>query len=120
MSNVITDNLAKINILRAEFIKNGFSAQKYDDVIRGKSRFTVDEAVSISEKFQLSLDYLLTGKEPQKEIAPELTEDETKVLKYYNRLTGEEKDYIKGEMVRLNMAAISNKSDVEFADELAT
>lgn len=52
-----------------------------------------------------------------KKIVPELTEDEQKVLNYYGRLTDEQKDYIKGEMARLNMA---NKQDTEYADEQIT
>lgn len=60
---------------------------------------------------------LIAERDKNKKFVPELTVDEQKVLKYYERLTDEQKDYIKGEMARLNMA---NKQDAEFADEKAT
>lgn len=70
----------------------------------------------ICEFLNVSLHYILTGETNSK---VEVSEDETKVLKYYDRLTDEQKDYIKGEMVRLNMVEPPNKLDVEFAQEWA-
>lgn len=76
-----------------------------------------DVLLKISKHFGVSVDFLITGKEDEKKPASGLTEDEQKVLKYYAKLTEEQKDYVKGEMARLNMA---NKQDAEFADESAT
>lgn len=59
MSNIVHENLAKLNINRQEMIAAGFSSQKYDDVQRGKSNYKLNEIICISEKFHLSLDYLL-------------------------------------------------------------
>ena len=72
--------------------------------------------IPICEFLNVSLHYILIGKSDSK---LELSEEETKVIKYYYRLTEEQKDYIKGEMVRLNMVEPQNKLDVEFAKELA-
>lgn len=63
MPKYVLENLSKMNIGRQEMINNGFSAQKYDDIQRGKSSLKLDDLVAISEKFQLSLDYLVYGKE---------------------------------------------------------
>ena len=63
MSKIIIERLLKMNIDRQTMIKNGFAAQKYDDILRGKSNYTLDDIIKISEKFQLSLDYLILGKE---------------------------------------------------------
>lgn len=71
----------------------------------------------ICEFLNVSADYILTGKENKEKLVSGLTEDEQKVLKYYEQLTEEQKDYVKGEMARLNMA---NKQDTEFAEEKAT
>lgn len=71
----------------------------------------------ICEFLNVSFDYILTGK---KNTSSENSDDVNKALHYYERLTVEQKDYIKGEMVRLYMAEPANKQDVEFADELAT
>lgn len=71
----------------------------------------------ICEFLNVSTNYLLTGKETEKKSAPGLTEDEQKVLNYYGGLKEEQKDYIKGEMARLNMA---NRQDTEFSEERAT
>ena len=51
-------------ITRTIMVKNGFSAQKYDDVCRERSNYKIDEIVKISENFQLSLDYLIKGSDP--------------------------------------------------------
>lgn len=88
MSNVIIDNLAKMNISRAEMIKNGFSPQKYDDVCRGRSSYKINEILEISEKFQLSLDYLLKGIETH---SPNLSEIEKSLLDTFNKLTATDK-----------------------------
>lgn len=88
MSKVIIDNLAKMNISRAEMIKNGFSPQKYDDVCRGRSSYKINEILEISEKFQLSLDYLLKGIETH---SPNLSEVEKSLLDTFNKLTATDK-----------------------------
>lgn len=96
----------------------GLKPKTVYDWKRGKSKSYLKMLPELSKVFGLSTDYLL-GNE-QKNVVSGLTEDETKVLKYYNRLTDESKDYIKGEMVRLYKDEIPSKMDVEFADELAT
>lgn len=88
MSKVIIDNLAKMNISRAQMIKNGFSPQKYDDVCRGRSSYKINEILEISEKFQLSLDYLLKGIETH---SPKLSEVEKSLLDTFNKLTATDK-----------------------------
>jgi transcriptional regulator with XRE-family HTH domain len=74
--------------------------------------------IPICEFLNVTPEYLLTGKKPQKKDVSDITEDETKVLKYYNRLNEDHKDLIKGEMVRLYEDEKS-LNDVEFSDELA-
>lgn len=51
-------------------------------------------------------------------ITDNMHDDETKVLKYYNRLNEDHKDLIKGEMVRLYEDEKS-LNNMEFSDELA-
>ncbi len=67
MSKIIIENLKNIGIRRNDLIKAGFSPQKYDDVLRGKSSYKINDIVEISEKFHLSLDYLILGR--NKEVA---------------------------------------------------
>lgn len=74
MSKKIIENLAKKNIDRQAMIQAGFQPQKYDDVQRGKSSYRIEELIEISKKFQLSLDYLVYGKE--KNFVPALKDDE--------------------------------------------
>lgn len=98
MSKLVIDNLLKMNIDRQQMIKNGFSGQKYDDVLRGKSSYKLNDLVEISKKFQLSLDYLVYGIE--KSATPELSEDIQELIALYNELPerkqGEVKGFIKG------------------------
>ncbi len=84
MSKIIIENLEKVHIDRQKMIQNGFSAQKYDDVLRGKSSYKINEIIDIAEKFQLSLDYLIYGKE--KSSSSELTEEEQKCIDLFSQL----------------------------------
>lgn len=84
MTKTILENLSKANIGRQEMISHGFSAQKYDDVQRGKSSYKLTDIIEISEKFQLSLDYIVYGKE--KSSSSELTKEELEVLEKFNKL----------------------------------
>ncbi|MGN0598689.1 MAG: hypothetical protein ACI4JK_02240 [Oscillospiraceae bacterium] len=89
MPKSIIDNLSKINIGRQEMINNGFSAQKYDDILRGKSSYKLSDIISISEKFQLSLDYLVYGKEKSSKL--ELDEKQQRCLNAFNNLSPDDK-----------------------------
>jgi transcriptional regulator with XRE-family HTH domain len=70
---------------------------------------------AIADFLNVSCEYILTGK---KNSSSEFSEDEIKVLRYYNRLNEDHQDLIKGEMVRLYEDEKS-LNDVEFSDELA-
>lgn len=85
-----------------------------------KNGATVNSEVllKLSEHFSVSIDYLLKGIDTEKSPASELTEDEAKALIYYKRLNNEDKDLIKGEMVRLYKDETDSKKDSEFAKEL--
>lgn len=89
MSKQIIENLSKMNIGRQDMIKHGFSAQKYDDVQRGRSTYKIDDLIEISEKFRLTLDYLVYGNE--KNFITELTETEQKMLLVFRKLSDKEK-----------------------------
>ena len=78
MSKIIIENLEKIGISRNDLVKAGFSPQKYDDVLRGKSSYKINDIVAISEKFQLSLDYLILGK------INNFTENEIELFRHFN------------------------------------
>lgn len=73
--------------------------------------------IPICEFLKITPQYLLSGQDTEKKLVSGLTEDEQKILNYYAQLTEEQKDYIKGEMARLNM---TNKRDTEFSAEKAT
>ena len=92
MSKIIIKNLEKVHIDRQKMIQNGFSAQKYDDVLRGKSSYKINEIIDIAEKFQISLDYLIYGKE--KNSSSELSEEEQECIDKFNRLTDIDKGKI--------------------------
>lgn len=94
MSKIIIENLAKKNINRQEMIANGFKAQKYDDVQRGHSSYKLEDIIKISEKFQLSLDYLVYGKE--KDIFTNISEDKQQLLNMYDLLTEREQGKVLG------------------------
>lgn len=101
MPNIIIENLAKLNIGRQEMIKNGFSGQKFDDVQRGKSSYKLDDVILISNKFQISLDYLIYGKERTagiQFISKDLSNEESRLLGYFALLTDIEKGEVLGEL----------------------
>lgn len=89
MSKIVLENLLKKNIDRKEFIKQGFTGQKYDDVLRGKSSYKLDEIIKMSEIFQLSLDYLIYGKE--KNYTSDLTDAEQRMIKAFRKLNPDDK-----------------------------
>lgn len=91
MSNVVIENLLKVHITRAEMIKNGFSAQKYDDVCRNRSSYKVDDLIKISEKFQLSLDFLIKGTDTDNVV---LTDEEKNLLEIFKKLSSTDKTRI--------------------------
>lgn len=94
MSKSVLENLAKVHIGRQELINNGFSAQKYDDVQRGKSSYKLLDIIAMSEKFQLSLDFLVYGKE--KSPSMELSEDERDLLLIFKTFSEREKGELLG------------------------
>jgi transcriptional regulator with XRE-family HTH domain len=73
---------------------------------------------AIAEFLKVTPEYLLSGSETEKSPSSELTEDEAKALNYYKRLNNEDKDLIKGEMVRLYKDETDSKKDSEFAKKL--
>ena len=75
-------------------IKNGFSGQKYDDVLRGKSSYKIPEIILISEKFRLSLDFLVFGKENNNEFK----QNETELLEIFRKFDNREQLKIIGRM----------------------
>ena len=87
MSKIVIERLSKMHITRAEMIKNGFSAQKYDDVCRGRSSYKIDDLIKISEKFQLSLDFLIKGENIQGNM---LTDTEKSLLEVFNQLSSDD------------------------------
>lgn len=89
MSKIVIENLLKMNIDRKKMIENGFKAQKYDDVLRGHSSYKLEDIIKISEKFRLTLDYLVYGNE--KNFITELTETEQKMLLFFRKLKDEDK-----------------------------
>ncbi len=91
MPNVVIENLLKVHITRAEMIKNGFSAQKYDDVCRNRSSYKVDDLIKISEKFQLSLDFLIKGTDTANVV---LTDEEKDLLEIFKKLSSTDKTRI--------------------------
>lgn len=88
MSKMIIENLSNLGITRQSMIQNGFSSQKYDDIQRGKSSYRLQDIIEISEKFQLSLDCLVYGKEaPQ---IKNLSADQQELLDKYKSLSERE------------------------------
>lgn len=92
MSKVIIENLAKMGISRNDLVKEGFSSQKYDDVLRGKSSYKINDLIKISEKFQLSLDYLVLGK------SINLTQNEKEMLEIFKNFNDREQIKIIGKL----------------------
>lgn len=60
-----------------------------------------DILITLSQYFDVSVDYLLLGANNERQTQAQLSKDEIKALNYYQRLDEENKDYIKGEMVKL-------------------
>lgn len=92
MSKIVIDNLEKAHITRAIMVQNGFSAQKYDDVCRGRSSYKIDDLIKISEKFQLSLDYLIYGSESKNA----LNSSEKELINLFKSLSDEDKGRVLG------------------------
>lgn len=114
MSKSVIENLAKKNIDRKAMIKNGFNPQKFDDVLRGKSSYKLEDIIEISEKFQLSLDYLICGSE---KAAPQISEEEQEILEVYNKLSERNKLLALGYIQGLNDA--NRKANSNVANDMA-
>jgi len=110
MSKVVIENLLKKNIDRQTMISNGFKAQKYDDVLRGHSSYRLEDIIEISERFQLSLDYLVYGCEKS---AP-LTTEEQECINKFNLLTDIDKGRILDRMETMHNAYSAGKSKAIF------
>jgi len=93
--NEIISNLLKIGIGRSELIKAGFSAQKYDDVKRNKSTYKISEIIKISNTFDISLDYILTGKSPETIC---LSENEEELLNIFRQFSDREQIKVIGQV----------------------
>lgn len=93
--NEIISNLLKIGIGRSELIKAGFSAQKYDDVKRNKSTYKISEIIKISDTFDISLDYILTGKSPETIC---LSENEEELLNIFRQFSDREQIKVIGQV----------------------
>ena len=101
--NEIISNLLKIGIGRSELIKAGFSAQKYDDVKRNKSTYKISEIIKISNTFDISLDYILTGKSPETICLSEpeticLSENEEELLNIFRQFSDREQIKVIGQV----------------------
>ncbi len=70
----------------------GLAKSSITDWKKGKAKPSVEALVKISEYFNVSLDWLITGKEYKKEI----TEDEEEILKMYSQLDFEKKAEVRG------------------------
>lgn len=57
--------------------------------------------ITLSQYFDVSIDYLLFGINTNEPIQNQLSKDEIKVLNYYHKLDEENKDYMKGQMIQL-------------------
>lgn len=108
MSKKVIENLLKAGITRQHMTANGFSIQKYDDILRGKSNYNLKDLTKISELFQLSLDYLVYGRE--KSLSPELSEDKLRLLEMYDNLTEREQGEILGELKIMTRDRIIQKN----------
>ena len=93
--NEVISNLLKIGIGRSELIKAGFSAQKYDDVKRNKSTYKISEIIKISNTFDISLDYILTGKNPETIC---LSENEEELLNIFRQFSDREQIKVIGQV----------------------
>lgn len=90
-SNMLQADLAKQLGLGRTTISNYENNYSYPDL---------ETIIAISKIFHVSTDYLL-GVSDVQQSASATTENEAKVLKYYNRLNSENRDYITGEMIKL-------------------
>lgn len=89
-----------------EFSKiTGINRSTLEGYIKATSLLKIDSLIAICEKFNISADYILDIEfaSIEKDVPSEhdLSEDQEKIISYYNRLDDENKDYIKGEMIRL-------------------
>ncbi|HFL2424867.1 TPA: hypothetical protein ACG3KG_000997 [Clostridioides difficile] len=68
---------------------------KVTDIRRGKSNFTIDDVLIISEKFHVSVDYILKGKEPSTDILKisNSTDNEQEILSLLHKF--DERNQIK-------------------------
>ncbi len=93
MSKDIIEKLCKININRIDMREKGFSLQKYDDVLRGKSSYKIPDILEISEKFQISTDYLLGRQEDAYAISDNVhaspTENNNRTASNHSVITGD-------------------------------
>ncbi|WFR56087.1 helix-turn-helix transcriptional regulator [Anaerocolumna sp. AGMB13025] len=91
----------------------GVSKSTMSNYERNYSTPDPDLMVKLADFFGVSIDYLFDYEEGHKSeltkessdynhgITADLTKDECNVLNYYNRLTDEHKDFIKGQMIQL-------------------
>lgn len=80
-----------------------------------------DILITLSQYFDVSVDYLLLGASNERQTQAQLSKDEIKALNYYQRLDEENKDYIKGEMIKLHKEqAVLSTQKLVSQKEIAT
>ncbi len=72
--------------------------QKYES---GTTAVPVHVIIALAKYYDVSIDYLLGETNVKKAPSPALATDAKKALNYFSKLSPENKDYILGEMVKL-------------------
>ncbi|WMJ89518.1 helix-turn-helix domain-containing protein [Anaerocolumna sp. MB42-C2] len=102
----------------------GVSKSTMSNYERNYSTPDPDILVKLAEYFNVSVDYLFDYENSRQRFegtkettnythskSTVLTKDEWNVLNYYNRLTDEYKDYIKGRMIQLHLDQLKEKNE---------
>lgn len=89
------------NMLQSDLAKQlGLGRTTISNYENNYSSPDLDTLISLAKLFNVSTDFLLGISEVKNR--PERTgEDTAKIIRYYNRLNTENRDYISGEMVKL-------------------
>lgn len=96
-------NLREDNDLKQSTIASdlGISQPQYQRFESGTRQIPVDILIRLAAIYDVSVDYLLGLTNAKKAPAPPINADAKKALNYFSKLSPENKDYILGEMVKL-------------------
>jgi len=97
--NILKELRLEKNLRQSEIAKKiGIGAKSYNHYELGQRQIPDDIKIRLAEFYDVSLDYLITGKERDYEYREPV---KSEIERLYEHLTNDEKKYIKGQIIGL-------------------